>query len=196
MIHEKQQNGLAGRIRTLFTGRSSFSSQNFHPSVGSPKSPGPRLGISILSSPTIDIPGLHAQTSPSSRLSASPHLIEGTNSPTSFSIAVLPPARSRQSAFSVHPSSPPPPRSGQSSPHTNGQWESVRDRSGNTRRRRRRSEHARSRRGVKNMFREQAGRMKLIRCVGLGSILAIGLTVCEIDPSLGDIHADILQIWR
>jgi hypothetical protein len=179
MLEKQQRNGFAGRLRSLFNGRSTISSQVPPLSVVSPKSPAPRLGLSILSSPTIDIPGLPSHRSPSSRSPTSRHSVNGVRSPTGVTIAAPPSSRSRRSP--ALPPSPPLPQSGRSSPRTNWEWEHVRDNSGHTRRRRRRARtNGRPRSNKKSLLRQKAGRMKLFRCLGLGLVLAIGLTVCKL----------------
>ncbi len=188
MVGREPPNVLAGRIRSLFNGRSTISGQT-SPSVVSPQSPAPRLGLSILSSPTIDLPGLPSPVLPSSRAPASPHSADGVTSPVGITIAAPPSARSRQSHSIMYPPPPALPTSGRSSPQTNWEWEHVRDSSGSTqRRRRRKTKHGRPPRGAKSIFREKAGRMKLIRCLGLGSLLAVGLTICKLVISFEKTH--------
>jgi hypothetical protein len=187
-MSRKKEYGLGGRLRTLFHGRSSISSQNSPSSVDSQKSPAPRLGLSILLSPTIDLPGLPSHTSPSSQTPAPPESTSRLASPTGSTISALPSAWSRQ----PRPHSPLQALShpGQSSPQTDWNWEHVRDGSGNVRRRRKRKMgQTRPKHGMKSILRSKTGRLKLLRCLGLGSLLAIGLTVCKQMVSLKtDIH--------
>lgn len=182
--------GFGGRLRTLFHGRSSISSQNSPSSVDSPKSPAPRLGLSILLSPTIDLPGLPSQRSPSSQTPAPPQSTSRLASPTGSTIFAPPSAWSRQ----PQPHSPTQTlsQSRQSSPRTDWNWEHVRDSSGNVRRRRkRRIGQTRPRHGMKSILQSKTGRLKLLRCLGLGSLLAIGLTVCKQMVSLKTTSTDI-----
>ncbi len=180
---DHNQNGINGRLRSMFSGRSTISRQSSLPLVVSPKSPAPRLGLSILSSATIDLPGLPSHVSPSSRASTSPRSIRGLASQLSITIAAPSSARSRQSHSTTHCVSPDPSQSGQTSPRANWDWEHVRSRSGSIRRRRRKRpiKQGRPRRGVKSILQEKAGRLKLIRCLALGLLLAVGLTVCKFE---------------
>jgi hypothetical protein len=197
MVEGKLQNGFAGRIRSLFNGRSTISSQSFTSSVVSPKSPAPRLGLSILSSPTIDLPGLPSHLSPPSRAPLSPHSFRDMTSPTGMTVAALPSARSRWSHSTVHPPPSSRPRSQPNSPRRNWDWEHVRTSSGDTRRRRtRRMKHGRPRGATKGILREKAGRVKLIRCLGLGILLGVGLTVCTFDNFFELTPAYLRQILR
>jgi hypothetical protein len=184
MVDKEQYTGFAGRFRSLFDGRSTIASQSLPSSVVSPKSPAPRLGVSILSGPRIDLPGLPSHLSPSSRSPTSPHPDLRAGSPSPTAIAAPPSARSRQHPSSAFPPTPPIPRSERSSPRSNWDWEHVRDSSGNTRRRRRRLREAVRPRGAKkSLLREKAGRLKLIRCLGLGLLLTVGLSVCKLTLS-------------
>jgi hypothetical protein len=197
MVEEKLQSGLAGRIRSLFNGRSTISSQRFPSSVVSPKSPAPRLGLSILASPTIDLPGLPSHLSPPSRVPMSPHSFRGMTSPTGVTVAPPPSARSRRSHSTIHPPSSCPLRSEPNSPRRNWGWEHVRNSSGSTRRRRtRRKELGRPPGAIKGILREKAGRIKLIRCLGLGILLGVGLTVCTFDHLFELTSAYLHQILR
>ena len=181
---DNNQNGITGRLRSMFNGRSTISRQNAPPLVVSPKSPTPRLGLSILSSPTIDLPGLPSHVSPSSRPTVSPRSIHGLTPQEGITIAAPPSARSAQSHSAAHSVTPNYSRSEVTSPRTIWDWEHVRDRSGNMRRRRRKRaiRQVRPRHGVKSILQEKAGRSKLIRCLGLGLLLAVGLTICKSDP--------------
>lgn len=194
----KDQNGFAGRLRSLFDGRSIISSQNPPSSTVSPKSPAPRLGLSILLSPTIDLPGLPSHVSPSSRAPASPQPIGRVTSPTGSTITAPPFASSRQPRSTIHSPSPTFAPSGHSSRRTDWNWEHVRDNSGSVRRRpRRRMEQARPQHGIKGILREKAGRLKLIRCLGLGSLVVVGLAICKLGVSFKITLTDLfLQIWR
>lgn len=180
MAIKQQQNGFARRLTSLFNGRSTFRSQILPSSAVSPKSPAPRLGVSILSSPRIDLPGLPSCAAPSSLPPVSPYSNEEALSPPLTAIAA--PASvysSRDQPSTLSPSTP----SAESRRHplqSNWQWEHVRDSSGNTRRRRKRlREHVRPRGAKKGILQEKAGRLKLIRCLGLGFTLAVGLSICR-----------------
>lgn len=196
MVDKKQQNSLAGRVLSMLNGRSTISSHDSASSVMSPKSSAPRLGLSILSSPTIDLPGLPSHGPPSSRMPVSPYAVGGVQSPDRDIIVGQPSATPRQSAVSVLPPSQALIRPGQSSPRRNLDREYVRGGSENIRRRRKRAKIARPRTAAKSIFRAKAGRMKLIRCLASGSLLAIGLTVCGSDAAFAKMNAyNLLQTW-
>lgn len=181
---DSNQNGITGRLKRMFNGRSTISRQNSPPLVVSPKSPAPRLGLSILSSPTIDLPGIPSHVLPSSRASISPRSIHRITPQDAIAIAAPSSARSGQSRSAAHSVLPNPSRSEVTSPRTNWDWEHVRDHSGSIRRRRRKRaiEQVRPRHGVKSILQEKAGRSKLIRCFALGLLLAVGLTICKSGP--------------
>lgn len=185
MVDTKQSEGVASRIRSLFSGRSTISSQS--PTVLlSPKSPAPRLGLSILSSPTIDIPGIPSHHFLSSR-TTSPQFVQGIASPIGANLPTPPSAISRNFHSVTDPSSPGLQRS---SPRRNQEWEHIRNDSGSRVRRRQRP-NTRPHGVRKSILHEKAGRMKLLRCVGLGSLLAIGLTVCAFNFPPGEAHANL-----
>lgn len=184
MVEGKQQNGVVGRLKLLLNGRSTISRQGSLSSAASPKSIAPRLGVSILSSPTIDIPGISPYRSPTSRL-PSPHSARELPSSTVNTLAEPPHTRPRQPAASASPPSPPLARTGRSSPRDGG-WEHVRLNSDTAHGRGRRRKKARPRAAARSIFREKSGRFKLIRCVALGTLLAVGLTVCKLQSSLGE----------
>lgn len=180
MVNIEQRNGFGTRLKSLFNGRSTIARQSLPSSIVSPKSPAPRLGVSILASPRIDLPGLPSHLSPFPRSPTSTHLDHGGCSPPPATIAAPASALSRQDASPAFPLSPHLHCTTRSSPPSTWQWEHVRDSSGNTRRRRRRLREAVRPRGAKkSLLREKTGRLKLVRCLGLGLLLAVGLSVCE-----------------
>jgi hypothetical protein len=192
--------GLGGRLRSLLHGRSSISSPNSPSAVISPKSPAPRLGLSVLLSPTIDLPGLPSHGSQSSPVPAQHQTTRGISSPTASTISSRPAWR-RQSQPITQAPSPILSQSGQrgqSSSQSRWDWEHVRDNSGRVRRRRRRrTGQKRPRDGIKGILRSKTGRLKLLRCLGLGSLLVIGSTVCKQRDSLKVTSTDLLpQILR
>ena len=180
MVDNQPRNGFATRLKSLFNGRSTIARQSPPSSLVSPKSPAPRLGVSILSSPRIDLPGLPSHLSPSSRTPTSAHSDHEASSPPPSTVAAPASALFRQDPSSTVPPTPPLVPSGRSSPPSTWRWEHVRDSSGNVRKRRRRLRDAARPRGAKkSLLRERAGRLKLMRCLGLGILLAVGLSVCE-----------------
>ena len=198
MAIKEQQSGFTRRLTSLFNGRSTIASQSFPSSAASPKSPAPRLGVSILSSPRIDLPGLPSHASPSLRSPVSRYSNEEELSPPPTTISAPASVRSRQDQPSTFPPSQSLAQSGRRSPRSNWEWEHVRDSSGNTRRRRKRlREHVRPRGARKTILREKAGRLKLIRCLGLGLLLAVGFSVCRLNILHNERFTDnSYKIWR
>ena len=182
----KNMNDFAWSIRSLFHGRSTISSHSSASTLVHRDPPAPRLGLAILSRPTINLHGPPSHVSPSSRASASRRSTSELSSPTGSTTCGPPSARSRQSFPAVRSPPSSSSRSGQSPPWPNWQLEYVRDSSGTMRTRRKpKTEHGRPRHGMKSLFREKAGRLKLIRCVALGSLLAVGLAVCKLRRCFG-----------
>jgi hypothetical protein len=198
MTDEGTPRGLSGRLRGLFNGHSTISRRISASDILSPKSPAPRLGLSILSSPRIDLAGLPSHTSPSARVSPR-SATSWAPSPTGPNVLIPPPVRSRQSHPSISSPHARPTRPNRGSPRTQWEWEETRDSTGNTRRIRRRiAGIVQPKRAAKSIFREKAGRMKLIRCLVLGSLLAVGLIICRHPASFANPRTDVLQIsrWR
>ena len=186
----KDGHGLGGRLRSMLHGRSSISSPSSPSLINSPKSPAPRLGLSILVSPTIDLPGLPSHVSQSPQVQAQPQSTRGITSPTGSTTSSRSAGARQSQPIIQHPSqtlsqSGQRGQRGQSSPQSRWDWEHVRDSSGSVRRRRkRRMGRSGPRDGIKGILRSKTGRLKLLRCLGLGSLLVIGLTVCKQNDSL------------
>ena len=166
-----RRTGFAGQLASLFHGRSTISSRRTSDAVLSPKSPAPRLGLSILTSPTIDLPGLPSHEA----RSRSPRSPEGQRSVRDGDITVPPSARARR----LRDEGPP-----EDTSQSNWRWEDVIDSAGGRTRRRRRIQ--KRPRGARGILREKEGRMKLLRCLGFGLLLAVGVSVCMYNGTTGN----------
>lgn len=142
MNRKSQQYGFIGRLRSLFNGQSTLSSLNSSRSVPSLKSPAPRIGLSVLSSPVV--PDLSSRFGREAALSSYPTDENITEAPST--------ARSPQFRLPIEPSTPRISRARRMSPRNDWDLEVGRHASGDSQTRRRRKRNGGRPRGATKRY--------------------------------------------
>ena len=184
MLQQERRGHVTSNWRSLFNGRSTIARRDptlTASPVHSPKSPAPRLGIAILTSPTISIPGVTGH-----RVSTA----DEVTSPAATGALVTSPQGTNGSPTIQSSESGPPPRPQQPhlpSPRLEENW--FRHDRGISGRRQHAEKFQRTalKKGgrphsnKKRFLSRCSGRLKLFRCLGTGVALFGVLGVCRLN---------------